>query len=287
MDISKNRSLFSRALVIAAVAFALIGASTFSFAGTASADNSSFVTIKGVPAISFINAKPELVNINGHVHVGNPLKLFTVIVDKGTANQRTYVFKPDGTITHSDVGLISVDCDTKVSTNGYIIGPARINCTLQLDKTKFSAGAHNLHVDALQTIGTLSADGSFTLRPNVPHIADLVDKTFLSPTSVKQASLRYTWVVDQNQGGAAAGGHFVTVYLSSTPTVTGSSTDVGHTYVPALGVGQSKVLLIQVIVPVAYPLGATNFVSFVDSQNNVVEITKSNNQLHNAVTVIP
>ena len=276
--ISNKKSIF----VVAAIATLMIGASSVAIAPRAFAA-SSFVTVTSVPAVSFINKSPEMIKIHGQLNNGETIQKITVYVDKGTGSQHVYSFKPDGTVIQGDAGFAGVDCEGKISSGGYIVGPARIDCVLSLDKDAFSAGTHQVHVDVSTNLGTLSGDSHFTLKTPPAQLPDLVDQVFYAPTHLKRGQVYNTWVIESNSHPAVAGAHVVSVYLTSLSGA--NKVEVGHVNVIGLGGFQTVTLKIPIGIPSGYPLGGAFLVSFVDSANSVQESNENNNQLDSYATV--
>lgn len=107
---------------------------------------------------------------------------------------------------------------------------------------------------------------------------DLVITSVSGPTSASpREQVAFTAAV-KNQGNAASGGFYLSVYLSADSTLTREDMEMGSVYVTGLAAGVQQVLKVNSTLPAAvagfYYIGA-----IADSRNNVSETNENNNSL--------
>jgi subtilase family serine protease len=176
-----------------------------------------------------------------------------------------------------------------LSDGYYAIGKAVGKFEIVMDKTELGEGTHQALAEVVLNGGddVLNASDSFTLKPSVPVLPDLVAKHLFAPTTIK-APLKYmAFTIETNEGLAKAKEHKVSLYLSDDNTLSAGDKQLDKSSVPHLYAGWFDLVPLTFKVPENTSDGAHYFIVKADSTDKVQEISENNNVLSKATNITP
>jgi hypothetical protein len=275
---------YTKVTVVSLLAFALLGAGVLANARPASADPS--INIWSIPSISHkFDGMNQVIGVKALLETGDFVDVIRVIVDPGTGEELVYEFEANGDEVSTDDGFIDVFCKATFFSNGYAIGPSKVDCKLVLDKDSFDVGTHPTRLELELDSGTFTDNSQFRLLSSPTSLADIENKSFTAPSTSKRGSIKSTFTQEKNDGNRNAEGHWIRIYLSSDTTLSQEDKEVGRYFVSFLGEGKTRTFNIKATIPGNYPTGPENYISFVDANNQIGEQDEFNNQRTKATNI--
>ncbi|MGI0016705.1 MAG: CARDB domain-containing protein, partial [Nitrososphaera sp.] len=245
-----------------------------------SADAAFAVSIHAAPSVLFIGDAHPLTIVAKVVNTDLPLFIDDVIIttDPGTVDERVYHFGPNGEVISVDTGFIDIIHRGVLFTDGYAIHPGASTYFLSLDVNDLAVGEHTAELE-INTIADVFTDTTtFTLRSKPASLADLEINSFNSRPTSQRGAVSFAIIRETNDGSGNAGGHRISIYLSSDTTLSADDKQVGRYFISFLGEGKSKTFTVQTSVPRNYAPGPEYLLVYTDAANQVSELSELNNQ---------
>jgi hypothetical protein len=252
-----------------------------------SASAASSANLWAVPVNSRIDdGNFQILRLKFNLDTGNPLDLIRITIDQGTPDEKVLEFDGSGDIISADPAFVSVDGSITIKTDGYVLTKLSGKFKIAMDKEALGVGEHDAIAEIITTGETVTDDAHFRLRAGSSGQADLVAEFFGAPNNIKQDKKYNAFVKEANEGTGNAGGHTISVYLSSDNTLDAGDELVGEKSVNNLKSGKDRMVHVQFELPNDSDTGPAYLIVKVDGDDDISESSESNNTRPEAITVI-
>jgi hypothetical protein len=278
-----------------ALALVVIGTSV-PFLPAASASASS-AQIKAIPHESrqdvgkYINLEMRF-----SLDTGNPISVFQVTVDQGTASQKVLLFNAAGQILPgSDPIFSGLTGSIHFKNDGYY-GPSSIKGMFmtKLIKSMLTVGTHQVNFEVKSGSQILASDNTdFVLKAAPqPKQANLEALALFGELHVtgnghdKHAQQQQieAMAVAKNGGTKGSGPFETALYVSTKPTLDSSATLIAQKHTGNIGSGDFSAMMFNEKVSLAK--GTYYLIVQLDSTNVVDETTKTDNTTHSEQLIV-